>query len=198
MKTSRQLQAEETKRQILSCYLELIREKPADEIKIAELCQRANVSVGTYYYYFKAKDSIIREVYYHIDARFEEISKTLSGKSNVAKILEYITHTGSEARNYFGLNAATTIYRLQMDIDADFFLDTGRPFSQNLSQLLETAVSEGELPAGLDLQGTVVDLLCIFRGIIYSWCLLRGDFDVESTIHTTVAAYMKGLQKPKA
>lgn len=193
MKTSRQIQAEKTKGQILDCYLELIREKPIDEIKIADLCKKADISVGTYYHYFRSKESIIREIYYRIDARFEEIGKHLCGKTYVDQILEYLTHTGDEAQNYFGLRASTTIYRLQMSIDADFFLDTSRPFSQNLLRLLTLAVKAGELSEDIQIQTTVIDLLCIFRGIVYSWCLLKGEFDVEDMIHTTVKAYLKKI-----
>lgn len=194
MKTTRQLQAENTKKRIVAHYLDIIRERPASEVKISELCKRANISVGTYYYYYKDKDSVIRDIYYHIDERFIEIYKTLRADSHVGRILEYITYTGKEAQNYYGLRAATTIYQLQMKIEGSFFLDITRPFSQNLCKLLNGAIAAGELRPGLDIRATTLDLLCIFRGIIYSWCLLKGEFDVENMIHTTVAAYMNHLR----
>lgn len=194
MKTSRQLQAEETKKQILLCYLDMIREKSADEIKVSELCRKANVSVGTYYYYYKSKDNIIRDIYYHIDDRFNEVYQTLTAGSYVDRILEYITHTGDEAQNYYGLRATTTIYQLQMNVEGSFFLDTSRPFSQNLSDLLTKAIKAGELQESLDIHSTVLDLLSIFRGTVYSWCLLKGELDIKGTIHTIVTAYMQRLR----
>lgn len=193
MKTSRQLKAEETQKRIVLCYLDMIRERPADKVKISELCQRANVSVGTYYYYYKNKDSIVRAIYSHIDDRFNEIYRTLRAGSYVGKILEYITHTGDEAQDYFGLRAATTIYQIQMDVEGSFFSDITRPFGQNLCRLLEDAIEAGELPSGTDIRSAVLDLLCIFRGIVYSWCLLEGEFDVKETIHTVVSSYMDDL-----
>lgn len=198
MKTSRQIQAEETKRQILLCYLEMIREKPIDDIKISELCKKANISVGTYYYYYKNKENIIRDIYYHIDNRFDKIYQSLSAKSYTERIQEYLTHTGDEALNYFGLQATTTIYQLQMNVEGDFFMDTTRPFSLNLIKLLTSAIEAGELPAGINIQSTVLELLSIFRGIVYSWCLLKGEFNIVETISTVVAAYMQNLKKPIA
>lgn len=196
MKTSRQVQAEETKRQILLCYLEMIREKPMDEIKISELCKKANVSVGTYYYYYKNKENIIRDIYYHIDNRFNDIYQSLTAESYVERILEYLIHTGDEALNYYGLQAATTIYRLQMNVEGEFFMDTSRPFSMNLMNLLTGAIEAGEIPTDIDIRSTVLELLSIFRGIVYSWCLLKGEFDIVETISTVSAAYMQNLKKP--
>lgn len=194
-KTSRQLQAEETRKRIVLCYLDIIREKPPNEVKITELCQRAGVSVGTYYHHFKNKYSVIRDIYYHIDERFNVVCQELQADSYVDRVLEYITYTGQEAQNYYGLRAATTIYQLQMNIEGAFFLDTTRPFSQNLCDLLRGAVEAGELPPNLDVRSTVLDLLCIFRGIVYSWCLLKGELDIEGTIYATVSAYMESLNK---
>ena len=102
-KTSRQLQAEETRKRIVLCYLDIIREKPPNEVKITELCQRAGVSVGTYYHHFKNKYSVIRDIYYHIDERFNVVCQELQADSYVDRVLEYITYTGQEAQNYYGL-----------------------------------------------------------------------------------------------
>lgn len=198
MKTSRQIQSEETRQQIFEAYLDLIREKPDSEIKIAELCDRAGVSVGTYYYYYKTKDKLIRQVYYHVDSRFDQIYRRLTADTYMARIVEYILHTSDEAKNYYGLRATTTIYQLQMEIDGSFFTDTSRPFSQHLCELLNGAIQAGELPEGLDIHEAVLNLLCIFRGTVYSWCLLKGSLDMEETIRSTVTAYLRRLSRREA
>jgi AcrR family transcriptional regulator len=53
--TSRQLQAEQTKKLIFEKALELFKVKDYEDVTIVEICRDAQVSVGSFYKYYKSK-----------------------------------------------------------------------------------------------------------------------------------------------
>lgn len=68
-----------TKRNVIQIAHRLIREKGFDAVTISEICQEANISKNTFYYYFDSKESLLLE-YFIID---------LSGSEDI--ITEMIT-----------------------------------------------------------------------------------------------------------
>ena len=50
-KTSRQLQAEQTKAHLLEVALRLVREQGFDNVKIGDICKEAGVSTGAFYHH---------------------------------------------------------------------------------------------------------------------------------------------------
>lgn len=57
--TSRDLQAQETKRKLLHTSMELIAKEGYRNVTISRICKECGVSVGTFYQYFSAKRDII-------------------------------------------------------------------------------------------------------------------------------------------
>lgn len=69
---SRQKQAIETKLKITSAAMELFSNGNFNEVKIADICKKAECSVGLFYHYFESKEDIIREGYAGIDTLIQE------------------------------------------------------------------------------------------------------------------------------
>lgn len=66
---SRREQAQLTKKKIFDTTLFLIRKKGYGKITIREICQNAQISIGTFYLYFSSKDEILLEIYNKIDQK---------------------------------------------------------------------------------------------------------------------------------
>lgn len=61
-KTSRQIQAEQTRSRLIESGRKLVSKKQLNEISIQEIVDGANVSTGTFYLYFPSKESLLAEV----------------------------------------------------------------------------------------------------------------------------------------
>mgnify|MGYP003278900450 CR=1 FL=1 len=66
---SRREQAQLTKKKIFDTTMFLIKKKGYSKITIREICQNAQISIGTFYLYFSSKDEILLEIYNKIDQK---------------------------------------------------------------------------------------------------------------------------------
>ena len=71
--TNRQLQAEETKRKIFYATMTLLQKCDAEDIKIMDIVEAANVSVGSFYNHYSSKKEVFAESYKLEDSYFEEV-----------------------------------------------------------------------------------------------------------------------------
>ena len=69
--TNRQIEAMKTKKKIVDATRKLLKQKSFEEISIGDIAQEAGVATGSFYTYFKKKESIIKELaendFYHLD-----------------------------------------------------------------------------------------------------------------------------------
>ena len=52
-KTSRQIQAENTKKRILDTVADILRTKSFEQMGILEICEKAGISIGAFYHHFE-------------------------------------------------------------------------------------------------------------------------------------------------
>ena len=76
-RTSRQKQAWDTRQKIYRSAVELFKRRPYDEVKIADICEQAGVSVGVFYHYFPSKGHLFNESYLHFEKELRQYLKSL-------------------------------------------------------------------------------------------------------------------------
>lgn len=194
MKTRKE-QAEETRQEVLDSFLSLIREKSFDDITIKDICQNAGVSIGTYYYYFKDKEECTKSIIGLMEAHMENFFDGLENGSACQKLAAYMKYWGTQYRDFLGLNASINVNQCQMAFEPEFFIDPDRTAVKHIRQLVSEAKQSGELKKGSDVEEITVHLINITRGIIYSWCLLRGSYDLIKTIEDVACSYIKAYKK---
>ena len=74
IKTSK---AENTKTNIIKALEQLSKDQNLDNIKIRDICTLANISVGTFYLYFKSKEEAILYIYQQCDEQFRNLKLTI-------------------------------------------------------------------------------------------------------------------------
>ena len=72
-KGKRQLQAEQTKDKLFYAADALLAEKDYEDITIRDIISKADVSIGTFYHYFKTKLDVFYETYRVADHYFAEV-----------------------------------------------------------------------------------------------------------------------------
>lgn len=90
---SRKEQARLTKKRIFDTTMRLIRKKGYSKITIREICQNAQISVGTFYLYFSSKDDILLEIYHKTDQKisFSAIPSSAGCTDYSSLICEYFS-----------------------------------------------------------------------------------------------------------
>ncbi len=91
-KTSRQLQAESTRKRLLESGRKLIAKRRLEDISIQEIATGANVSTGTFYLYFSSKEALLAEVLGNLETEERGFFNGDERETNqpLEKLLDYI------------------------------------------------------------------------------------------------------------
>jgi len=189
---SRQLQARRTKERIFRCSIELVNQYGFENVTIEEISQKAKVSVGTFYHYYKSKREIYVEMFKMIDVYFEEtVEKELKG-CFFDKLDTFFYHY-AKYNVERGLTAASYLYGLQNE----FFLDGNRHMLKLLSALIEEGIANGQVRDDLSVADIFAFLMTVARGVIHDWILNRGEFCLNERMGQYIKLIRPSLESNK-
>lgn len=192
-KTSRALQAEKTKNQILDEALKLMKYKNFDEINVQEICKNAGVSTGAFYHHFHNKSGIVVAAYVRTDDFFQnQVIKKIDCTNIKKAIIDYLYQQGLYAQN-LGIQIIRNVYKAQMDSASSFYLSANRVLPKGLHSLLKLGLDNGELSSPKSAEQITDELLIISRGVIYNWAVCLGKYDISKKISTIIEAYLQSL-----
>jgi AcrR family transcriptional regulator len=173
----------------------MFRKKSYDQVTIGEICKKADISIGTFYHYFKSKEQIISEEYLKIDEfyieQFNNIPRDISALERLIMLNEIMGKRFAE----MGVNYLRAVYYNEIGFKTKkrFMINEKRPIYRILGELVRDAQEKGEIRNDMDC-GTIVDILVKFsRGNIYDWVLRNGDFDFELRGAQVLTALLQGL-----
>jgi len=193
-KTSRQIQAENTKAHILAVAAELLQHKMFDEISIQDICKKAQVSVGSFYHHFENKAGIIIELYKDIDIFFiNEVLQSEITKEPIEAIVEYLVDQCEYALD-LGKDLVKNVYKAQIDNGNTFFLSNERGLPAGLKTLIVRAIGQNKLRSDTAADLLTKELLIISRGIIYHWCVSDGHVDMLANARKIASNYIKAYE----
>ena len=175
--TSRKKQAVKTKKKIFDIAVSLMEERGYNNLTIEDICQRANVSVGSFYHYYKTKEDVFFELYKKADEYFEEtvIPDLLSHyEGSVERIIHFFGFYG-RYNNEKGLENVSQLYSTKNKL----FKDNRRYMVQSLIGLIREGQKKGELSSDFSAEEISNYLFIFSRGIIMDWCIHDGDYDLE-------------------
>ncbi|WP_434564736.1 TetR/AcrR family transcriptional regulator [Thermoanaerobacterium thermosaccharolyticum] len=190
--TSRKEQAIATKKRIYKCGVELIKKHGYDNITVKEIAEKANVSIGNYYHYFKSKYDLLVEIFKHGDEFFEaEVPKILEEYKDCKDILVQYFLVYARLSINDGVEMAKNLYIPTNKM----FLTHGRSMQNMLIQILKNEQEKGKIPNTLDCEEITEKLFVVARGVIFDWCLKDGKTDLlaemKEIISRMVESYIK-------
>lgn len=174
---SRQQQAEKTRLKIFECATSLFSEKTYEQVKISDICKKANVSVGNFYHHFKSKEDIINEGYRDFDIFIKEVWKNNAQSSTYDSIILLIRNQ-LEAISKNGHIYATHFFKNQLTNEVKYILDKNRFFYKTLAGVVRKGFDNHEFNDAYSVSEVTDTILRLSRGAIYDWCLHEGNYDV--------------------
>lgn len=177
--TKRQDQARETKNRIYTSAIELMEQKGFDNITIADISEKAGVSVGAFYHYFSSKNDILAEIFHRADEYFaSQVADFLSKASTPEQIVDFFDH-------YARFNIASGVETTQQLFSPKikFFIKEGRPMLEILHDLICKGQEKKEIRGDIDAKELVRYLFVMARGVVFEWSLYDGNYDLEAKMH---------------
>ena len=177
--TQRQIQKMETKKNIYNAAMKLFSEKPFEDVKVSEIAEAANVSVGLIYFHFDSKDSIIDYGYSIFDdwlKNYVSESKVEDGFEKVHLLLKGQIDTVLE----LGHHLTTVVFKNQMEKKNTYLFSEDRYLYSEIRRNIEL------IKPGFGKEVTD-SLLRISRGVIYDWCTRNGNYDLMAVEKKSLA-----------
>lgn len=164
-KTSRQIQAAETKDKISKTLIRQMRERSINEITIRELCQLADISTGAFYHHFSCKEEAILYTYRNSDKIFESLDLKGSPRENIVMIVK--THLGLLQPDTIVFTQQ--LYTAHLAYNDDYFSSEKRCIFQMLrGELASFLGSHASLETVSKLTWKILNYC---RGCIYNQCI---------------------------
>ena len=183
--TKRHEQARETKNRIYSSAIELMEQEGFENITIAEISEKAGVSVGAFYHYFNSKNDILAEIFHRADEYFSnQVLSSLGQKSTPDQIVEFFDHY-AKFNQTSGVETTQQLFNPKIK----FFIKEGRSMLDILHDLILEGQKNNEIRDDIDARELVSYLFVMARGIVFEWSLHDGQYDLEAKMNR----YMKLL-----
>jgi len=178
-----------TKNKIIGVAFELMQQQGYEGTTVEEIIKYANISVGTFYHYFKSKAEILQEAYKTLDKYFEEYvaDRLLTVSSPTEQIVaffhHYALHTATvgveNIRSIYSMNNPMFTKRRQMEII--------------LEDIIRNGQAKGEIITAMSAEEIRKYFFVLMRGLVNDWCIHNGNYDLEETtdkfIKTQIRAF---------
>lgn len=181
-----------TKELVFGAAIEIMEKKGWENTTIRDICKHADISIGTFYNYFKTKNDIFYEIYKAADDHFiNNVKGKLEGETAKEKIISYFRH-------YAKLNIDTGIEetKLLYNPSNEWFLRR-RPMQDVLSEIIEEGQKNGEIITNKTADEIVDYLFILIRGICYNWCTSGGSYDLEEKMIDYLKMILVSITKIK-
>ena len=179
--TDRQKQAIATKLRITKIASELFKSNGFDSVKIQDICEAADISVGAFYHHFKSKMEIINIAYEQVDILLMDRFEVREFPSNLDKLL-FLMGEGADMMEELGWVFVGEIYKHLISLEGKYSTNPDRHITRLVKDIVEDALNAGELDNSISSADLTMIIMRISRGAIFDWCLFQGSYNLKSRI----------------
>ncbi|MGD9566752.1 MAG: TetR/AcrR family transcriptional regulator [Sedimentibacter sp.] len=186
---NRTVQAQKTKEKIYSTSIKLFRSKGFDNVTIQDIAKAANVSVGSFYNYYKSKNDILNQQFILADIIFKDfVENKIHGNSIKEKIKNYMLFYID-----FVINHPFDFTKILYNNNNSLFIKEGRAMQTLLDPYIEEGIKSGEITVPMEVKEINEFLYQSMRGLIFHWCLHDGSFDLHKRAEQYLELMIKAL-----
>ena len=168
------------KERIIEVSWELFEEKGYEATTMNDIIEKAQVARGSFYYYFKGKESLLDTLANVFDNKYREIMKGIPANTSVfdtLMILNFETHTFIE--KHIDHELLGNMYASQLtNTAASKLLDKDRYYFKLLGELLKRGQENGEITIEFSVPELVNNYVILERALVSDWCMKNGSFSL--------------------
>lgn len=179
-KNKRQLQAEQTKRQIFEAALRLLEREDFESITVRQIVQEAEVSIGSFYHSYASKLDVFYETYQIADEYFDTEVRSRLTQPTAGERIEYFF------QEYAAYNTSRTAFPLIKVLynPNNPYFHRSRDYGMRpmLAELVRQGIHSGEFRSSLDAEQGAEYLMVCSRGVVYDWCLADAGYSLQDRL----------------
>lgn len=170
------------KKNIVDVIVNLMDEEGLKNVTIKDICEEADISIGSFYHYFSSKDSIVQEMYQLMDEYF------LLNKDNICShftanedILDFVAHFGLYVEQW-GYYANLLVIRTSVEESAKGNSNEQRKIYNVLKEIINTGIEDKFFKISIDADDLASTIFVIIRGYLLEWTKRGADYPVKDNM----------------
>lgn len=194
-KIPRQIKSKMVKEKICAAATDLIKSHGYEYVTVSNVCNAAEVSVGSFYHHFTNKDDLLG---YYLTAAFENYAaefENISGDDVVSNVvrcfdlyIDFLLEQGLEfTQNYY----TTKNRNLSANSAQGNSKPVNMPILEKAEEFIIKAQENGFVYSGVDAKILADDLCIVEKGTIFDWCICSGSYDLREYADRILRAHLR-------
>ena len=185
-----------TKGKIVTAAWDLFYKQGYADTTIDEIIEASGTSKGSFYHYFKSKDSLLSSLSYLFDEKYEELQAKISPEKNSFDTLIFLNQELFDMiDNKIDQNLISSLYSTQINTRGEkSLLDNNRIYYKLLRQIVMQGQEKGELTNEMTVNDIVRLYAMCERALICEWCLCNWNFSLKTYANQVLPLLLRGIQ----
>ncbi len=188
-----------TRGRIIEAAWQLFYEHGYDDTTVDDIIAVSGTSKGSFYHYFDGKDSLLGELSYLFDEKYNALARGLDPAQDSFSTLMYLNRElFVMIENSISIDLLAQLYSSQLVTRGEkHLLDRSRTYFKLLRQIVSAGQKKGELRADLPATEIVKEYALCERALIYDWCLCNGEYSLSAYAQTILPAFLQHIRTEK-
>ena len=181
----------DSRQKMIDTAVALIAENGADALTVRSVCEKADLSIATFYHFFENKDNLL--MHFVRDVSFDSLELTVPFTDVAGRCAELYMHLIDRYRA-LGLAFMKSFYTTGNRALSAYMGAGGGAFPKGTVMArceneLNEAKRLGVINADADTHQISADVCTIVKGCVFEWCLCDGEMEIEKAISRIIQHY---------
>lgn len=185
------------RREIVDITLHMMKNMELKDLNVKTICEKLEISVGTFYYYFKTKEDLVHEVYTNIDDYLlDRIDQRLMHEDEEINLIEYANIYANHVK-LMGEITGNSLSARPIPLPStpeDIEKEHQRILFRVLHRILLKGQEKGQFSKDFDVKEMTEYLIIYMRGISSDWGRRNQCYDVEKAYDRQIKLLIKILK----
>lgn len=185
------------RKEIVDITLHMMKNMELDDLNVKTLCEKLEISVGTFYYYFETKEELVHEVYTNIDDYLlERIDQRLTHENEEENLIEYANIYANHVK-LMGEITGNSLSARPIPLPSapdEIQKEHTRTLFRVLNEILSNGQKKGTFNNGFDAEEMTEYFIIYMRGISSDWGRRNQCYDIEEAYDRQIKLLIKILK----
>ena len=169
-----------TKSRIVKAACNLFFKNGYDKTTIEDIIAASKTSKGTFYHYFKGKESLLNSLSYLFDEKYEELAGVINPELSAYDKLLFLNHElFYMIETSVDISLLAFLYSSQLTTkDKKSLSDHKRYYFKWITEIISQGLDSGEF-ANTSSAEELMNIYAMYeRALLYDWALFKGKFSL--------------------
>ncbi len=166
-----------TKHKILETAKKMALEEDFESLTIRDICNEANISIGTFYHHFSSKEEMINESFLLYDRNLEVKIEEYDESKPVSSLKKLLLDQTIYVSN-FPYKLVVEYYKTLLSSSTKGALDHKRTYYKAVYHFVSLAIDKGEFSSKYSKEYLAIFFIKHIRGNLIHWCMHPNEMNV--------------------